>query len=142
MPFTPRRLLLTYDDTGGRCGAVVARMERMLVDRAFAVTVTPLAQAPTQLDAFDGVILGTPVSLRRDGPTAAVLEWIDRAEGLDEKKVALFSAFWLRPGTALPVLRARLAELGVEVVVEFAYWLGKPEDGDHVLPAECMVRIR
>ncbi len=142
MPFTPKRLLLTYDDAGGRCRVVVARMERMLVDRAFEVTVIPLAGAPTQLDGFDGVILGTPVSLRRDGPTPAVLAWIDRAEGLDERKVALFSTFWLRPGTSLQVLRHRLAELGVEVVVEFAYWLGKPEDGDHVLPAECMVRIR
>lgn len=117
-------------------------MEAMLVARAFAVTVTPLALAPTDLGEFDGVILGTPVSLRREGPTPAVLQWIERAEGLDEKKVAIFSAFWLRPGTALHVMRARLTELGVEVVVEFAYWLGKPEDGDHVLPAECMVRIR
>lgn len=117
-------------------------MARMLEDRAFLVTVAPLAEAPADLEPFAGVVIGTPVSLRGNGPSAAVLEWVGRAAGLDEKKVALFSAFWVRPGESLPTLRQRLAELGVEVVVDHAYWLVRPEEGEHLLPAECMVRIR
>ena len=142
MPFTPKRLLLTYDDTGGACGRVVARMEQMLKDRAFEVTRIPLAQAPTDLSDYDGVVLGTPVTLRGAGPSAPVLDWVARAEGLDEKRVAIFSAFWALPGGALPALRARLHELGVEVVAEHGYWLARPDDGNHLLPAECMIRIR
>lgn len=142
MPFKSKRLLLTYDDVGGTCGRVVARMEQMLRDRAFDVTHLPLAQAPTDLSGFDGVVLGTPVSLRGRGPSAAVLEWVARAEGLDERRVAIFSAFWAVPGRALTELRGKLTELGVEVVAEHAYWLVRPEDGNHLLPAECMVRIR
>lgn len=142
MPFQPRRILVTYDPAGGRCAAVVARMRQMLEDRAFEVTVAPLAEAPADLEPFAGIVLGTPVSLRGNGPSAAVLEWVGRASGLDEKKVALFSAFWALPGEALPKLRARLAELGVEVVVDHAYWLARPAEGEHLLPAECMIRIR
>lgn len=142
LPFAPRRLLLTYDGHGGQCGRVVARMQRMLEDRAFVVTVAPLAEAPTDLEPFAGVVLGTPVSLRGQGPSPAVLAWIEGAAGLDEKKVALFSAFWALPGPALDTLRAHLAERGVEVVVAHAYWLVRPHEGEHLLPAECMVRIR
>lgn len=140
--FAPRKLLLTYDGAGGACWRVVPRMQRMLEDRAFVVTVVELAQAPASLSDFDGVVLGTPVGLRAGGPTPAVLDWVGRAEGLDEKRVALFSVFWVREGAALATLRNRLGELGAEVVVDYAYWALRPSEGEHLLPAECMVRIR
>ncbi len=133
---------MTYDGAGGACRRVVPRMQRMLEDRAFVVTVAEIGEAPATLEEFDGVVLGTPVGLRGGGPTAAVLDWIGRAEGIDEKRVALFSVFWVREGSALPALRSRLGELGAEVVIDYAYWALRPSEGEHLLPAECMVRIR
>ncbi len=142
MTFSPKKLLLTFDGAGGACKRVVPRMQRMLEDRAFVVTVSDIASAPTDLSAFDGVVIGTPVSLRGEGPSPAVVEWIKKAEGLDEKRVGLFSVFWLREGAALDRLRAQLAEVGAEVVIAYAYWAARPAEGEHLLPAECMIRIR
>ncbi len=142
MPFKPKPLLIVHDPRGGHCARVVPRMQSMLQDRGFTVTVATTDAAPTDLEDFAGVVIGTPTTLRGEGPSAAVLEWLGRAEALDEKKVAIFSTFWALPGAALDHLRARLAELGAEVVVEHAYWLARPSEGEHVLPAECMVRIR
>jgi len=142
VPYRPKRLLLTYDDAGGKCARVVARMQRMLEDRAFVVTATPVSGAPTDLSGFDGVVLGTPLGLRGTGVSQALQDWVGRAEGLDERRVAIFSVSWGLGTSGLHDLRARLAELGVEVVAEHAYWLARPDDGNHLLPAECMIRIR
>lgn len=142
MPFQPKPLLVVHDPRGGHTARVVPRMQTMLQDRGFAVTVATVESAPTDLEDFAGVVVGTPTTLRGDGPSEAVLGWLARAEALDEKKVAIFSTFWALPGGALDKLRARLNEAGAEVVVEHAYWLARPAEGEHVLPAECMVRIR
>jgi flavorubredoxin len=142
LSFKPKPLLVVYDPSGGHCARILPRMQQMLHDRGFLVTLATTEDAPTDLEDYAGVIVGTPSSLRGAGPTAAVEAWLARAEALDEKKVAVFSTFWALPGRALDHLRARLTELGAEVVVEHAYWLARPAEGEHVLPAECMVRIR
>lgn len=121
---------------------VVPRMRQMLEDRGFNVTVATTEKAPADLEEFFGVVVGTPTTLRGEGPSDAIEAWIQRAQALDEKKVAVFSTFWALPGRALDRMRARLTEAGAEVVVEHAYWLARPAEGEHVLPAECMVRIR
>lgn len=114
----------------------------MLEDRGFAVTARPMAEGEVSVEDYDGVVVGTTTALRGGGPSALALDWVGRAQGLDEKKVAVFSTFWLSPGRAGEALKNRVLETGAEVVVDYSYWLVRPRDGEHFLPAECMVRMR
>ena len=142
VPFTPKKLLVTYDPAGGLCARVVPEMVKMLEDRAFVVEVQPIAAGELSVEDYHGVVLGTPVGLRGGGASEPALGWVGRAQGIEEKKVAVFSAFWLREGGAAAQLRRKVEETGAEVVVDYGYWLVRPADGKQVLPAECMVRIR
>lgn len=145
MPFKPLRLLIAYDAAGKRCAAVVARMKELLEHRAFEVDVHELGGEVPDLDDYAGVVLGTPVrglALRDAGPTQAVAAFIEQADGLDEKKVAIFCVYDVRPGTVFDRMKNLLNERGAEVVTEYPYWRLQPHDGEELLPAECMVRIR
>lgn len=145
MPFSPRRLLIAYDDTRGLCGAVVPRMKQMLEERAFVVDTFVVGGAAPDLAAYHGVIVGAPTlgaGLRPAAVPAAVVDFLTAAEGLDEKKVAVFTVFTALPGTMTDALRAKVQELGAEVVAAYPYWRLRPDGGEHVIPAECMIRIR
>ena len=145
MPFKPVRVLIAYDNQGGRCGAVIPRMRELLEARAFEVEEFEIGSGAVDLDAFRGVIIGTPVTglaIRDAGPTAKVAEFINSVEGLDEKKVALFCVYDVRPGDIFDRMKNLVYERGAEHVAEWAYWRLRPEDGETMLPAECMVRIR
>ncbi len=146
MPFKPIRLLLAYDDSQSLCARVVPRMKQMLEDRAFNVDVHVIGsgEAP-DITPYKGLVLGTPVpgaGLRRQDPTASVLQLLDAVEGLDEKKLAIFSVYRAWPGAALTRLRAEVEQRGGTVVVENSFWAFAPERAEHVIPAECMIRIR
>lgn len=145
MPFKPLRLLIAYDNDGGRCGLVVPRMKELLEARAFAVEVHEIGSGEVDLEDYNGVILGTPVTglaIRNTGPTAKVVDFINATEGLDEKKVALFCVYDVRPGDVFDRMKNLLYERGAEYVAEWPYWRARPADGESMLPAECMVRIR
>lgn len=145
MPFKPIRLLIAYDNDGGRCGMVVPRMKELLEQRAFQVDVVELGAEPVDLEDYRGVIIGTPVpglALRNTGPTAKVVEFINTVEGLDEKKVALFCVYDVRPGDVFDRMKNLVYERGGEHVAEWPYWRLRPADGETMLPAECMARIR
>lgn len=142
MPFVAKKLLLTYDPALGFCARVLPRMVKMLEDRAFIVESRPIEAGEVSVEDYDGVVIGTPVGLRGGGASQKTLDWVGRAQGLEEKRVAVFSAFWLREGGAAAQLRRKVEETGAEVVVDVPYWLLKPDDGEQILPAECMVRIR
>lgn len=145
MPFKPIHLLIAYDDTRGLCAAVVPRMKQMLEERAFRVDTFVIGGAAPDLEPYTGVIVGAPVprlGLRPAEVPASVATFLDGAEGLDEKKVAVFSVYTAFPGTMVEALKQKVGELGAECVAEYAYWRMKPEWGEHVVPAECMIRIR
>ena len=146
MPFKPISLLIAYDDTRGMCGSVVPRMKQMLEDRAFRVDTLALGGAPPpDLEGYAGIILGAAVlrvGARPSSVPASVLAFLDAAEALDEKKVAMFSVYTAWPGTMVEALKQAVGERGAECVAEYAYWRLKPEWGEHVVPAECMIRIR
>lgn len=145
MSFKPIHLLVAYDPARGHCASVVPRMKQMLEVRAFVVDVHELGSGDVDLEPYRGVILGTPLpgrGLRRFGPTAAVEQFIKTAEGLDEKKVACFCVYELGFGTTLDRMRNLLLERGAEVVAEHAYWKLRPDAGEHIIPAECMIRVR
>lgn len=145
MPFTPRRLLIAFDDTRGLCGAVVPRMKQMLEERAFRVDTLVIGGDVPDLEPYQGVIVGAPVlgaGVRPASVPPAVAGFLESAEGLDEKKVAVFSVFTALPGTMTEALEQKVGELGAEVVARYAYWRLRPSSGEHVIPAECMIRIR
>lgn len=148
MPFTPLRLLVAYDPAGGLCGGVLPRMKQLLEDRAFEVDVMEIPEDPEPVDLYDyaGLILGTPafgIGWRGVGPTERVERWVKaQAEELDEVRVAIFCVAQLRPGWTLRNTQQLVRDLGGEVVCTQAYSALRPEHEEHVLPAECMVRIR
>lgn len=143
MPFKPLRLLIAYDPALGLCRAVVPRMKEMLEERAFDVDVVELGDDPVDVGPYKGVVVGNPVpGVRASEPTAKVQRFLAEAEDLDEKKVAVFCVYGLRPGRVLDRMKGLAIERGAEVVVAHAYSRLKPQEMEHVLPAECMIRIR
>ncbi len=147
MPFEPLKLLLAYDDERGHCGRVAPRLKRLLEDRAFLVDAHVIGEVAERVDlhGYDGLLLGTPsfgVGLRGAGPSDRVRAWVEAQGGLEEVRVATFSVFELRPGNTLRNTRQLVRDHKGEHIAGHAYWLLKPEHDEHVLPAECMVRIR
>ncbi len=146
MAFSPVRICLVYDPTGGLCVRVVPRMREMLEQRAFDVVVHPLDDGPPPpLGGARGVVIGSPVvglGLRRLDPTPRVLRYLHEAEGLAERRVACFTVARLRVGDSSARLRAAVRAVRAEVVVDHGYVAWAPARDEHVLPAECMVRIR
>lgn len=145
MSYKRIRLLLAYDPSGGLCAGVVPRMKEMLEHRAFDVDTYEIGNPAPDLEPYKGVVLGCAVrglGLRGDVPTQALLDFVSAAEGLDEKKVALFTVCTALPGKMLLRLREAVEARGSTVVVMHAYNRFRPEDAEEVLPAECMVRIR
>jgi hypothetical protein len=147
MPFEPLKLLLAYDDEKSLCGRVVPRMKQLLEDRAFLVDTLVIGDSPEPVDLVEyaGLILGTPsfgVGLRGAGPSEAVRAWVGAQGGLEEVRVATFSVYEIRPGNSLRNIRQLVRDHHGEHIAGHAYWLLKPEHDEHVLPAECMVRIR
>lgn len=147
MPFSPLRILVVYDNARGHCGRVVPDMVERLEARAFQVDAYALDALPAELDPFDyaGLVLGTPtfgIGWKGVGPTQALSAWIKAQGGLDELRVACFTVAELRAGNTLRNLRQICLDEGAEVVVTHSYPLLDPERDAHVLPAECMVRIR
>ncbi len=145
MPFRPLRLLILIDDTRGYCGKVVPRMKEMLEQRAFLVDVHRIEDGPVDITPYAGLVIGTPVfglGIKGVGPTPALTKFIEDLEDLDEKKVALFCVYEIRPGTTFDRMKGLVLEMGAEFVAAHGYWLLRPHAQEHIIPAECMVRIR
>lgn len=145
MPFRPLRLLILFDDTRGYCGRVVPRMKEMLEQRAFLVDVHRIQDGPVDITPYAGLVIGTPVfglGIKGVGPTPALTKFIEDLEDLDEKKVALFCVYELRPGTTFDRMKGLILEMGADFVAAHGYWLLRPCHQEHIIPAECMVRIR
>jgi flavodoxin len=145
MSFTPLKLLIAYDNDRGYCGRVVPRMREMLEHRAFQVEsmVIDGSNPDLDLEEFDGLVLGTPASgVSPDGPSQKVQDFIAAIDDLDEVRVALFCVYDFRPGKCLDALSELVLDHGGEVVAGHPYWVLRPARDEHVIPAECMVRIR
>lgn len=145
MPFTPLRLLILIDDARGYCGRVVPRMKELLEHRAFQVDVHRIQDGPVDIAPYRGLVIGTPVfglGIKGVGPTPELTSFIQGLSDLDEKKVALFCVYELRPGTTFDRMKGLVLEQGAEFVAAHGYHLLRPHVDEHVIPAECMVRIR
>lgn len=142
MSYKRIRLLIVHDP--GLCARVVPRMKEMLENRAFEVDVQPYGSA-VDLSPYKGVILGSGVrglGIRGDTPSEGFQKFVAETEGLDEKKAAIFAVYLGKPGKIIEKMQAAVEARGTTVVVSHPYWILKPDQGEHVLPAECMVRIR
>lgn len=146
LPFVPIRLLVLYDNQRGYCARVLPNMLRLLEHRAFIVDTHDIADGAVDISSYKGLILGSPVfglGLRGVGPTDALTTFVQhQLPDLDEHKVAVFCVHELRPGLTLDRMRGLVYEKGGGFVAGHAYSLLRPRNGEHVLPAECMVRIR
>jgi hypothetical protein len=145
MPFVPQRLCIVYDNARGHCGRVVPRMKTMLEQRAFLVDTHEVGEGPLDLAPYRGLIFGTPVTglgIRGGGPSRALRAFLDRLPDLDEHQVAIFCVYETRPGNTFDKLKNLLFEKGAHFVAEQAFWVLRPHENDHIIPAECMVRIR
>ena len=61
---------------------------------------------------------------------------------LEDVRVVLFCVYVLRPGNPLQAFRELLESRGANVLVGRELSALSPERDEHVIPAECMVRIR
>lgn len=147
MAFVPLRLLVAYDPERGLCPRVVPRMVELLRHRAFEVDTLEIPSAPQAVDLADyqGLVLGTPalgLGLRGVGPSPRVSAFVAAQGGLEEQRVAVFCVYQVRPGYTLRNTAQLVRDAGGQVVVAQAYPWWAPQQEEHVLPAECMVRIR
>ena len=145
MPFKPLRLCIVHDNARGYCGRVIPLMKEMLEDRAFEVDTHEVGQGPLDIRPYAGLILGTPVTglaLRGVGPSRALRDFVEAMPDLDGMKVALFCVYEIRPGNTFDRMKNLIFEKGAEFVAEHAYWMLEPAHHAHIIPAECMIRIR
>ena len=120
-------------------------MDRIQTAASFDVDVFELGGTIPDLTPYKGIILGSPVlgmGLRRDEPGEAVENFVAQAQEIGEKKLALFTVCRAFPGKILLKMRELVEKQGSTVVVMQAYNYFRPEEDDHILPAECMIRIR
>lgn len=145
MPFEPLPLLILIDDTDGRCGRVVPRMTALLEHRGFVVTTHRVQDGPVDVSPYRGIVLGAPtfgVGLKDLPPTEALADYLDGIEDIDEKPIAVFTVYPVWPGNALERLKGLVLRLGAPFVAWHGFPMSNLDKGDHVIPTECMVRIR
>lgn len=145
MPFRPLRLLIFYDDARGYCGRVVPTMKTLLEQRAFLVDTHRVGDGPIDVSPYKGFIFGSPcfgLGIRGVGPTPALAEAVAGLGDLEGRKAAVYCVHEVRPGTTLDRMKGMIFEQGMELVAAHAFWVLKPHEGEHILPTECMVRVR
>ena len=146
VPFVPLRVLILFDDEAGLCRKVVPRMKQMLEERAFKVDVHTIQEGVVELDPYAGVILGSPVfglGLKGVGPTERLTRYVlDELDDWDELKAAVFCCPQLLPGLTLDRMKGLILEKGADFVAAHSYSPMHPDRGEHIIPAECMVRVR
>ncbi len=142
---SPVRICVLYDNTRGFCARSVRELARLLEQRAFIVTTHDIADGPLSLEDYTGVVVGSPVfglGLRGVGPTHALTRFIADLTSLEGRQVAIFCVYATRPGNTLERMRHMLDAKGANLVVEQAFWVAAPKRDAHVIPTECMVRMR
>jgi hypothetical protein len=127
-------------------------MKSLLEQRAFLVDLHPVKTGsdstadPLDLKPYAGLVIGSPVTglgIKGAGPSNVLADFVrDRLPSLDEHKVALFCVYPVRPGLTFDRMKGMVLDKGADVVGAHAYSLLRPQHGEHVLPTECMVRIR
>jgi hypothetical protein len=118
-------------------------MRAMLEQRAFRVDLHEVNTGSVgDLEAYAGLVIGGPVVGLRGRPSEALVRTVLELPTLGDRAVALFCVYLVRAGATLERMRALASDKRGRVIATQAYALARPRHGDHVLPTECMVRIR
>jgi len=124
---------------------VVPKMKDLLEHRGFVVTVHRMQDGPVTLDDHRAVIMGAPtfgVGIRDRPPTEAFADYVESIAGLDEVQMGVFTVYALRTGDAVQRLKGLALRVGSRFIAGHAYSRLNLDKGAHILPAECMVRVR
>ena len=143
--FEPLRLLILIDDSRGWCARVVPSMKEMLEQRGFDVDVHRVGDGPVSVDGYRGMLLGAPtfgLGIGNVAPSETFVRYVEAIEGLDEMQIGVFTVYPVRPGDSLQRLKGLVLRVGARFVAWHGFHLLRPGRGAHVLPTECMVRIR
>jgi len=145
VPFQPIPLLILIDDTRGWCSKVVPRLVEMLANRGFQATVHRMSDGPVELGVHRAVLLGAPtfgLGIRERAPTEQFAAYVESIDGLDEVSMGVFTVYAARPGDALQRMKGLVLRTGARFIAWHGYPRWNVNKGEHVLPAECMVRVR
>ena len=139
------RICIVYDGTKGYCQRFVRELAPLLEQRAFLVDTHSIEQGPLHTADYVGLIVGCPVlglGMRHQAPGPKMTRYLSELSNLEGLPVGLFCVYATRAGGVLGRMRSLLGRNGAEVVVEQAIWRGAPGREAHVIPTECMVRMR
>ena len=146
MPFEPIRVLILIDDTRGYCAKLIPRMKLLLEQRAFVVDTHRIQDGEIDITPYKGLILGSPcfgLAIKGVGPTEELVQYVQQfMPDLEEYGVAVFCAYEARPGLTLERMKGLVKGCGGTIVAAHGYSILRPKRGDHIIPTECMVRIR
>lgn len=133
------------DDTKGWCSLVVPTLVEMLKSRGFLVDVHRMQDGPVRLNGHRAVLLGAPTfgaGVRERPPTDEFTAYVESIDGLDEVQMGVFTVYGLRTGDAVQRLKGLALRVGARYIAGHAYSRWNLAKGAHILPAECMVRVR
>jgi len=120
-------------------------MSESLSNRGFVPAVHRMQDGVVALNGARAVLLGAPtfgLAVRDRAPTDQFAAYVEAIDGLDEVSIGVFTVYATRPSDSLQ----RLKGLALRTGARFLAWHGFPRwnlsRGSHILPAECMVRVR
>ena len=145
MPFEPIPILILIDDARGWCAKVVPGLTEMLANRGFHAKVHRMQDGPVEVAGYRAILLGAPTfgfGIRSRAPSEDFAAYVEALEGLDELSIGVFTVFASRPGDSLQRLKGLVLRTGARFIAWHGYPRWNLSKGAHVLPAECMVRVR
>ena len=145
VPFQPIPILILIDDTRGWCAGVVPELQVLLENRGFIPHVHRMQDGPIQIGDNRAMLLGAPTfgfGIRERAPTADFADYVEAMDGLDEVSIGVFTVYATRPGDSLQRLKGLVLRTGARFIAWHGYPRWNLSKGAHVLPAECMVRVR
>ncbi len=124
---------------------VVPRLPDLLEHRRFVVSVHRFQDGPCPFDGHRAVLLGAPtfgLGLRNRAPSDGFANYVEAIDGLDEVQIGVFTVYQAWPGDSLQRLKGLALRVGARFVAAHGYPRWNLAKGEHILPAECMVRVR
>ncbi len=124
---------------------VVPRLTELLEHRGFVVNVHRIQDGPCPFDGHRAVLLGAPtfgLGLRTRAPSDDFANYVEAIDGLDEVQIGVFTVYQAWSGDSLQRLKGLALRVGARFVAAHGYSRWDLTKGEHILPAECMVRVR
>jgi hypothetical protein len=121
-------------------------MIELLEKRAFSVDVHRIEEGEVDISDYKGLILGSPcfgLGIKGVGPSEELVQFVQAwMPDLEEHGVAVFCVYEARPGLTLDRMKGLVKGCGGTIVAAHGYALMRQKRGEHIIPTECIVRIR